>query len=206
MIPSCVTHSSLRSERTIGCTKNDGAVRAPRTRRVHDAHAEEARVKVREIMSTPVTTLGPNDNLAFAEELMTVERVRHLPVVDGDVLVGILSHRDIAAASIPLTNDPSTEQDLAAKRKVRVDDVMHHDVETIGPDDEAVKAADILLTQKVGSLPVVDERRHLMGIVTEADFVALARDALAKGVIVPRSPVVLAKPTKKVEVKRVRSH
>lgn len=154
-------------------------------------------MKVREIMTTPVTTLEPNDNLAFAEELMTVERVRHLPVVDGDVLVGILSQRDIAAASIPLTNDPSTEQDLEAKRKVRVDEVMHHEVETVSPDEDAVKAADILLAQKVGSLPVVDERHHLMGILTEADFVSIARDALAKGVIVPRSPVVLARPTKK---------
>lgn len=158
---------------------------------------EEEGVKVREMMTTPVTTLEPNDNLAFAEELMTVERVRHLPVVDGDVLVGILSHRDIAAASIPLENDPSTEQDIAAKRKVRVDDVMHHDIETVGPDEDAVKAADILLAQKVGSLPVVDERRHLMGIVTESDFVSIARQALATGVIVPRSPVVLARPTRK---------
>jgi CBS domain-containing protein len=154
-------------------------------------------VKVREIMTTPVTTLEPNDNLAFAEELMTVERVRHLPVVDGDVLVGILSLRDIAAAAIPLTSDPSTEQDFAAKRKVRVDEVMHHEVETVGPDEEAVKAADILLTQKVGSVAVVDERHHLMGILTESDFVGLARDALATGVIVPRSPVVLARPSKK---------
>lgn len=154
-------------------------------------------MKVREIMTTPVTTLEPNDNLAFAEELMTVERVRHLPVVDGDVLVGILSHRDIAAASIPLMKDPSTEQDVAAKRKVRVDEVMHHDVETISPDDDAVKAADILLAQKVGSLPVVDDRRRLMGILTEADFVSLAREALATGIMVPRSPVVLATPTKK---------
>jgi CBS domain-containing protein len=158
---------------------------------------EEDGVKVREIMTTPVTTLEPNDNLAFAEELMTVERVRHLPVVDGDVLVGILSHRDIAAASIPLTNDPSTEQDLKAKRRVRVDEVMHHDVETVSPDEDAVKAADILLAQKVGSLPVVDERHHLVGILTETDFVALAREALATGIVVPRSPVVLARPSRK---------
>lgn len=158
---------------------------------------EEDGVKVREIMTTPVATLEPNDNLAFAEELMTVERVRHLPVVDGDVLVGILSQRDIAAASIPLTQDPSTEQDVAAKRKVRVDDVMHHEVETVHPDDDAVKAADILLLQKVGALPVVDERQHLMGILTQADFVMIARDALSKGVIVPRTPVVMARPSKK---------
>lgn len=167
--------------------------------RAHDAwrKREEDGVKVREMMTTPVTTLEPNDNLAFAEELMTVERVRHLPVVDGDVLVGILSHRDILAAAIPSTSDPSTEQDVAAKRKVRVDDVMRHDVETIGPDDDAVKAADILLAQKVGSLPVIDERRHLMGIVTESDFVSIAREALATGIVVPRTPVVMTKVTAK---------
>jgi CBS domain-containing protein len=153
---------------------------------------EEDGVKVREMMTTPVTTLEPNDNLAFAEELMTVERVRHLPVVDGDVLVGILSQRDIMAAAIPFLNDPSTEQDLEAKRKVRVDEVMRGGVETISPDDDAVKAADILLAHKVGSLPVVDERHRLLGIVTESDFVSLAREALATGVMVPRSPVVLA--------------
>ena len=63
---------------------------------------------------------------------------------------------------------------------MRVDDVMHHDVETVGPDDDAVKAADILLAQKVGSLPVVDERHHLMGIVTESDFVSIAREAVPR--------------------------
>ena len=159
---------------------------------MHKKHErKEDGVKVREIMTTPVATLEPNDNLAFAEELMTVERVRHLPVVDADVLVGILSHRDILAAAIPITKDPSSEQDVEAKRKVRVDEVMHHDVETIGPDDDAVKAADILLAQKVGSLPVVDERHHLKGIVTESDFVSIAREALATGIVVPRSPIVL---------------
>lgn len=146
-------------------------------------------MRVREIMSTPVTTLEPTDNLAFAEELMNVERVRHLPVVDGDVLVGLLSNRDVLAASISVLNNPAEEEDLERKRKVQVREIMRGSIETIGPDEDAVKAADVLLTQKVGSLPVVDEQHRLLGIVTEADFVALARNALATGKLAPRLPI-----------------
>jgi len=151
-------------------------------------------VRVRELMSTPVTTLDPNDSLAFAEELMNVERVRHLPVVDGDTLVGVLSHRDILAASISSLKNPSQEEDLESKRKVRVREVMRGSVETIGADDPATKAADVLLVHKIGCLPVVDERHRLMGIVTEGDFVLLVREALASGRLRPPSPIVRVKP------------
>jgi CBS domain-containing membrane protein len=156
---------------------------------------EEDRVRVRELMSTPVTTLDPNDSLAFAEELMNVERVRHLPVVDGDTLVGVLSHRDILAASISSLKNPSQEEDLESKRKVRVREVMRGSVETIGLDELAMKAADVLLVHKVGCLPVVDERHKLMGIVTESDFVLLVREALASGRLRPPSPIVRVRST-----------
>jgi len=152
-------------------------------------------VKVREIMTTPVTTLELDDNLAFAEELMIVERVRHLPVLDGDVLMGLLSQRDVLAASTSILRNPSVEQDHEVKRRTSVREIMRGAVDTIGPDDDAVDAADFMLMQKVGCLPVVDERRRLLGIVTESDFVALARDALRSGRIVPRTPVVLASVT-----------
>ncbi|MDC0748517.1 CBS domain-containing protein [Polyangium mundeleinium] len=140
-------------------------------------------MKVREIMSTPVTTLEPDDNLAFAEELMTVERVRHLPVLDGDVLVGILSHRDIVAASESILKKPAADQDLERKRKASVREVMRKSVDTIGLDEDAADAADLMLTEKIGCLPVVDESRRLLGIVTDADFMAMARDALRAGKI-----------------------
>ncbi|MCC6559532.1 MAG: CBS domain-containing protein [Polyangiaceae bacterium] len=154
-------------------------------------------MKVRDIMTWPVTALAPTDTLAFAEQLMNVERVRHFPVVDGDVLVGLLSHRDILAAAISTLQNPSDEADFAAKRKAHVGEVMRGDVETVTPDQDAMEAADRILSQKIGCLPVVDERHHLVGIVTEADFVAIARVLLAGGKIEPkRSPSLdpLARP------------
>jgi len=138
-----------------------------------------ARVRVHEIMSAPPVTVSPTDTLAFAEELMNVERVRHLPVVDGDVLVGVLSHRDLLAASISTLSRPSEEDDLEMKRRHDVARVMRGTVETITPEVSIEKAADALLESQVGCLPVVDERHHLVGIVTSADFVRLARDVVA---------------------------
>lgn len=144
-------------------------------------------MKVRDIMTWPVTSLAPTDTLAFAEQLMNVERVRHFPVVDGDVLVGLISHRDILAASISTLSNPSDEVDFESKRRVLVENVMHGAVETVTPDQDAVEAADRILSEKIGCLPVVDERHHLVGIVTDADFVAIARVLLAGGKLRPRT-------------------
>ncbi|MFT3767694.1 MAG: CBS domain-containing protein [Minicystis sp.] len=130
-------------------------------------------------MSAPPITVSRTDTLAFAEELMNVERIRHLPVVDGDVLVGLLSHRDLLAASISTLSNPSEEDDLELKRHVDVTRIMHGIVETATPDTPVEKAAEALLAHQVGCLPVVDERHHLVGMVTSSDFVRLAKDMVA---------------------------
>jgi CBS-domain-containing membrane protein len=136
-------------------------------------------VRVRELMSTPVTTLAPTDTLERAEDLMITSRVRHLPVLDGDVLVGLVSLSDLLAASISWLRDPSDEEDRAAKRRVTVSEIMRRSLETVQPDADATRAADVFLAQKISCLPVVDERLHLLGILTDADFVRLARAMLS---------------------------
>jgi len=136
------------------------------------------RVNVRQIMSAPAVTVDRTDTLAFAEELMNAEHVRHLPVVDGDVLLGLVSHRDVVAAAISTLNNPTDEEDREQKRKVEVGQVMHGNLETVTPETPVAEAATTLLAQKVGCLPVIDERHHLVGIVTRSDFVRLACDLL----------------------------
>ena len=140
----------------------------------------EGTVRVREIMSAPPVTVDRADTLAFAEELMNVERIRHLPVVDGDVLVGLISQRDLLAASISTLSAPSEEDDLERKRRVQIGTVMRGLVETVTPESPAEKAADTLLAHQLGCLPVIDERHHLLGVVTRSDFVRLARELLTK--------------------------
>jgi CBS domain-containing membrane protein len=140
-------------------------------------------VKVADLMSATVITVDRTDSLAFAEELMNVESIHHLAVVDGDVMVGVLSHRDVLAASISSLSHPSEEDDLELKRKTEVARVMHGNVETVTPDTPLVSAAEILLAHRIGCLPVIDERHHIVGMLTEADFVRFAIDTLKKSAI-----------------------
>lgn len=131
-------------------------------------------------MSAPVITVDRTDSLAFAEELMNVESIHHLAVVDGDVMVGVISHRDVLAATISTLSNPSEEDELDLKRRTEVSRVMHGTVETVGPDTPLTKAAELLLAHRIGCLPVIDERHHILGMLTKADFVRLANEMLKR--------------------------
>jgi predicted transcriptional regulator len=166
-------------------------------------------------MSTPVTTVASTDTLERAEDLMMMSRVRHLPVVEGDVLVGLVSLSDLLAVSISWLRDPTSDEDRAAKRKFRVEEVMRRSLETVYADDDAIVAADVFLRQKISCLPVIDESRHLLGILTDADFVRLARATLAEQANATMArkqsartiPTKLAKkPLKKAPPKRRAAH
>lgn len=137
-------------------------------------------MKVREMMTVEVATIEPSDTVEAAEDRMARERIRHLPVVDGDIVVGVVSHRDVLAASLPTLTRPDTEEDSALKRKTRIEQIMRGLVETVTPETDVVAAADKLLELKIGCLPVVNERLKLQGIVTEADFVRLVREVLER--------------------------
>jgi CBS domain-containing protein len=116
---------------------------------------------VGEIMTLDPTTLSPRHHLARAAQTMDEERIRHLPIVDPDgAVVGVLSHRDLLAASAEL------HQPIAA--------AMHHEVMTIAPDALAQEAALLLLRHSIGCVPVTDEHGKLVGIVTDSDFVRVA--------------------------------
>lgn len=129
---------------------------------------------VRDIMTTPVVTLAIGDTLLFADRLMKLGRIRHLPVVDGELhLVGLLTHRMILGAWLSRGN-PSSEDRSEVAQSVPVEMVMEKDVQTIGPEAPAVEAAQLIERHKFGCLPVV-EHGKLVGILTEADFLKFAR-------------------------------
>lgn len=133
-------------------------------------------VRVRDLMHDAPKTLGRNDQLTIADDVMSAARIRHLPVLDEDGrLCGILSQRDMFRGALAAALGYGT----AAQRKMLsmlvVKEVMTTDVVTIGPDASLADAAKLMLTRKVGCLPVV-EGGQLVGILTESDFVALAAD------------------------------
>jgi CBS domain-containing membrane protein len=138
-------------------------------------------IRVRDLMSSELTTLSPGQSLPLAERLMELGRFRHLPVVDGDVrLVGLVTHRDLLSAKISALDPRSDDERSDEELSVPVSRIMQKDVWTVTGDTLAVNAARTLQDHHFGCLPVVD-RGRLVGIVTEADFLSLATEAVELG-------------------------
>jgi CBS-domain-containing membrane protein len=139
-------------------------------------------MKVRDIMHTSVVTLHSSDKLNVAEDIMTMGRMRHLPVVDGyNRVVGMVTQRDLykAAISSVLGFDRDKEQEWLGK--VAVADVMTKEVVTVSAEAEVIETVDKLLTMKIGCLPVVDAEGKLTGLITETDCLRCFRDLLKMG-------------------------
>lgn len=140
------------------------------------AKSEKAGPKVRDLMSREVQTLGRNDELSVADDLMTQRRIRHLPVLDEDgVLAGIVSQRDLFRGALAKALGYGASQQEKMLHMLVVKEVMATEVETISPDATAAEAARKMIEQKIGALPVV-ENGTLVGILTEGDFVARAAE------------------------------
>jgi CBS domain-containing protein len=134
--------------------------------------------RVRDLMSREVRTVERNDTLAAADEIMSRERIRHLVVLedDGTGIVGVLSRRDVFRSALSRALGYGARAQERLMDQLRVKDVMTNSPITIGPDEPIRSAAQKLVAEKIGCLPVVEDER-LVGILTEGDFVA----AFARG-------------------------
>ena len=131
-----------------------------------------------DLMTPDPLTATEGTSLQAAVESMRVARVRHMPVMRGDHLVGLISQRDILAASLSCLADVDSTEREALLAGIPVGDVMVRDVVTVGPGDDLEGAVNLLLVHKFDCLPVVDGER-LVGIVTATDFMRLTRSLLA---------------------------
>jgi len=130
-------------------------------------------MNVESIMSTELITLSMEDDLTDVLEGMEKLRVRHLPVVDGAKLVGLLSQRDVLRLSRDaLSGAPGATEKSRRLESSFIYDVMTRDVVTGHRDTSVSEAARLMVTGRFGCLPIVDDENNLIGIVTETDLLA----------------------------------
>lgn len=110
---------------------------------------------VQDVMTHRLVTIGPETSCGQARGMMDEHRIRHLPVVAGGRLVGVLSDRDVRSAA---AESPGT---VAGR-------IMTPDPVTVTPETRIEHAARLMLDARFGSLPVVDG--NLVGIVTYTDL------------------------------------
>ena len=116
-------------------------------------------MKVSQYMSRSVVTIAPQAEFHWAFDLMRSRRIHHLPVVEDDRVVGIVAERDLLLAA---ANFGSAE--------VPVREIMHSPAICVSENAQLKQAARLLVVEHIGSLPVLNARKALVGIITETDI------------------------------------
>lgn len=138
------------------------------------------RMKVSDIMSTEVICISDGASLKDAHHLMQTRGVRHLPVIsetDG-TLVGILTHKKMIASVLSMLNKYGQGALDRKERYTPIATVMDKDCQSLTPDEPLTVVVEYFIGNKLGCLPVVDDNKKVLGIVTSSDFIKLCRTLL----------------------------
>lgn len=131
------------------------------------------------MMQKQVITATPEQTLADVQRLMQEHHIRHVPVVSGKRLVGIITDRDLREAS-PSPATTLTRGEIAYQLATTpIKQCMTQDVVWIGPDTDMLQATHLLLQRHCSCLPVVDNDT-LVGIITELDCLRAFLDAVGE--------------------------
>lgn len=127
-------------------------------------------------MTRVVMTVTPRDTVRRAWELLEVLEIRHLPVVEGGRLVGLVSDRDLREYRLP----PGDEQSEYARELMAkpIDEVMNRQVIFVEGNESLATAIDLMLEYNIGAVPVVDADGRLEGILSYVDVLKALRPSL----------------------------
>lgn len=126
--------------------------------------------KIRHVMSAPAVFVDLDAPPSRVAALLETSPFHHLPVLDGGVLVGVVSSIDLARVSLGAwVSDPQTER-AWLDTQFRIADLMSWEPQFVREDDSVKLAADKLSTGDLHCLPVLDQRDALTGIVTSTDL------------------------------------
>ena len=139
--------------------------------------------RVRDLMTTDLFTLDADHDFRAAGDTLSLKHVRHLPVIRGKKLVGLVTQRDLMRVQAKLMlelakGDPKGSDERVVTVYMR-DFMTTENLVTCGPATPADDAARLMLERKLGCVLVVEDER-LVGIVTEADLVKWAVEMMAK--------------------------
>jgi len=136
-------------------------------------------LKVADAMTPDPLTMGPEDSLNQAVQVMRKANIRRLPIVVADTLVGILAQGDLNRAQPSILSE-SQDEFVRVMEETPVSRIMIQNPMTVSEETPLLDAAQTLHTMKFGALPVTRDGR-LVGIVTDSDLLRCLIDLLAQG-------------------------
>ncbi len=130
-----------------------------------------------EIMTENPVTVSEKASLAEALEILSEMEIRHLPVVRKGEVVGMLSDRDIRALGLSTTTDVARMDAIRSSLTASVTTLMTGDVMTVDRDTGLGEIVDLMISEKIGAIPVVDsDSGTLVGIISYIDVLKAVRD------------------------------
>jgi len=133
----------------------------------------------RDLMTPDPLTVTPQASIAEAWDVMRELAVRHVPVVEDGVLVGMLSDRERAQVNIARVLGAEGADALRGGLKTPIVEVMSSDVISVEPETEVGEVINLLLEHKIGALPVVEPgTRDVIGIISYIDVLRALQDLL----------------------------
>jgi acetoin utilization protein AcuB len=141
---------------------------------------------VRDVMRSPVTTIAQDASLLMAALAMRRDSIRHLAVVEGVRLVGVITERDLLRASPSLLGKMSPDEYNTMFQTTQVFQAMNKDPVTVSSDTPLRQALEIVIENKLGCLPVVDGD-CLNGIITRTDLLRILARCMDGDVPEPQS-------------------
>jgi acetoin utilization protein AcuB len=136
-------------------------------------------MKVSKYMTQKLITVAPQQSVKDAFLVMRQHRVRHLPVVEGDTLVGIISDRDLRRPRwVDALDDWTNYYQISDDVSVR--DVMTSNPEVVHTYDGIDKAVRLFREQRYGALPVLNKQSELVGILSAQDLLLALEELLER--------------------------
>ena len=133
----------------------------------------------RDLMTPDPMTVAPDSSIAEVWDLMRELEIRHVPVLQGGVLVGMLSDRDLARLDMTRMLAKEGADALRQELATPIIKVMSTDVISIEPETDLGEIIDLLIEHRIGALPVVlSGTREVVGIVSYIDVLRVVRDDL----------------------------
>ena len=129
------------------------------------------RTPISTIMTKEIITLNTSDNLETAESLFKSNNIRHIPVVSGSEVIGMLSYTDLLRISFAdAVGDNEEDVDSVVYNMFTIEQVMTKNLVTVSSDSTVKEVAEILSKREFHALPVVDDGK-LRGIITTTDLI-----------------------------------
>lgn len=125
---------------------------------------------VADIMTTEVITAGMDDTLGGIRKVFEMHHCHHIPILEDNQLVGIVSDRDVLWSLSPHVDSDRADNRALNTLKKKAHQIMTRHVRTISPDDTIATVAAIFLEMEFSCLPVLEQSGNVVGIVTKTDL------------------------------------